>query len=239
MHSQHVFVAAIAAVLLTGIPDAWAQAVDPEISEDEMPGPGLHEGRYLFGTEEEIREAVVPIGGKPEPKIHPIIVEMGAGVANYTDNLGAVTGGGLGWSVRGILGARGWFAGEIGYTGASNQGERFTRRERLPGNLDPVGERVVSNTGEALARVNFGSQEGTWRPFVAGGAGYFRLDSNAATLDGFEAISFPVAGGVQIYPKEPLSIGLRATYSFLTDFIDDGFPTGDQWGGMLTAGANF
>lgn len=239
MHWQHLYVVTFAAALVAGAPHAWAQSTDPEISESEMPGPGLDEGRYLFGSEEEIREAVVPIGGKPEPKIHPFIVEAGAGLANYTANLGQVTQGGAGWALRGIWGARGWLAGEVGYTGSSNEGEFFSQHEPLPGNLDPVGERVVSTAAEALARVNFGGKEGTWRPFVAGGAGYFRLDSDAADLDGFEALSFPVAGGVQIYPKEPLSIGLRGTYTILTDFIDDAFPTGNQFGGMLTVGANF
>lgn len=239
MHWQHVFCLALAAALVTGAPRAWAQAIDPEIKAGEMPGPGLDEGRYLFGSDEEIREAVVPIGGRPEPKIHPFIVEAGAGFANYTANLGDVTNGGAGWALRGILGARGWIAGEVGYAGASNEGEFFTRRDTLPGNLDPVGERVVSTAAEALARVNFGGKEGTWRPFLAGGAGYFRIDSDAAALDGFEALSFPMAGGVQIYPKEPLSIGLRGSYTILTDFIDDDFPTGNQFGGMLTVGANF
>lgn len=218
---------------------AAAQAADPRIDGPALPGPGLDEDRYLFGSDDEIEEAVLPTPRAQAPRVQAAILEAGAGLANYSAHLGAVTNGGAAWSLRGVYGAGSRFAGEIAYAGAGNDGELIRPNETAPGGLNPVNRTVYASSLDALVRLNLLGAAAAVRPFIAGGAGYFRLDSDAADLDGFESLAFPLSAGVQLYPKRPLTIGLRGTYRVLTDWIDDDFPTGDQFGGQISVGANF
>lgn len=171
-----------------------------------------------------------------------IVLEAGAGGSTYTEDLGDVTRGGTEWSGRAILGAR-WPVGlELGYTGTFNaiegtgvDSEGAVRDDRS----------IISNAGEALARISLVPNKAMVRPFIAGGVNYLRLDTDnrsatfADTIDNQDTIGFPLAAGVQVFPWKNLSIGARGDYKILTDILTEDFPAGNQWGGALTIGGHF
>jgi hypothetical protein len=214
-----------------------------ELQQEEQAEVGLTQTRDLVAGED-VDERVTPnVVPSPEivvrqPERDLFQVELGGGVGSYTANLGNTLEGGVAWGVRGIVGAKYFVGLELGYEGTANNGERIGIGEPLDG-PDAAGEPVFATTGEALARINMAGPNAMFRPYIAGGAGYFRLDSDAAALDELEALSFPLAAGLQMFPYKDVTVGLRGNLRLLTDYLDDDFPTGNQYGGLLSLGTTF
>lgn len=220
--------------VLAGSAGAHAQtARDAEVDQRET-------RTVLAGEEigERENEDVIPSEATVRPRPDLFMLEAGAGPSTFTGNLGNSLQGGVGYSVRGLLGAKTWLGLEVAYVGTANAGENAFRQNELDG-PDVQGQSVYGNGAEALARFNLTPSGAPVRPFVAGGAGYFRLDSDAAVLDNLQSVSFPIEAGIQASPAHDVVVGLRGTYRILTDYIDNEFPTGEQYGGMLTLGATF
>lgn len=230
-------------------PDQSADNPDAEVvipSEPGEPGavvvPEEEQGtdqQQDQGVQEEAvpREQTIVVQPQRAAPLDNVLVEIGGGGSTYTGQLGDVTKGGAGWAGRVVIGARTMLGFELGYFGAANT------IEGTGVNISDVGDlgndnTVVSSAGEGLVRLNFLGARAPVKPFVAGGANYTRFDSDTL-FDNREALGFPLAAGVQFYPTNNFSIGARGDYRILTDLIDENLPNGDQWGGMLTVGANF
>lgn len=196
-------------------------ALDEEVQEEVVP-------------REETIVITEPRGAKP---LDNVLVELGGGASTFTGELGDVTQGGAGWTGRVVIGARTTLGFELSYFGAANT------IEGLDVDITDVGDlgndnTVISSAGEGLVRLNLLGARAPVKPFVAGGANYTRFDSDTL-FDNTEALGFPLAAGVQFYPMDNFTIGARGDYRILTDLIDENMPNGNQWGGMLTIGANF
>lgn len=166
-----------------------------------------------------------------------VIVEIGGGASTFTGQLGDELKGGAGWTGRAVIGARSMLGFELGYFGTANTVEGTGTDITDVGDLSNDNT-VVSNAGEALVRLNLLGERAAVKPFVAGGANYTRFDSNT-NLDNIDSVGIPLAAGIQFYPMDNFTIGARGDYRILTDWLDDTLPSGNQWGGMLTVGANF
>lgn len=241
---------------------------DMTIEEEVVPAPELDQGMETQdqGTQEEVVPAPMPPAQQsedttvvppaqstpnvvivnPEPAAQPrkrdlnnVLVEAGGGVASFSEDLGDQLDGGAGWTGRAIIGARTPIGVEVGYLGAVNAFETDPTIENIT-DVD-TDNSVITTSGEALARVNFLGRRSPLKPFIAGGAGYLRLDTNEETsgLDDQDTISFPLAAGVQVFPTDNISIGARGNYRILSGLLDNGFVDGNQWDGILSVGANF
>lgn len=230
-----------------GEPDALV--VPGEESEDVLGEEDRIEEDVLSEEEkdaidEEVQEEVVPREETivitqprgPAP-LDNVLVELGGGASTYTGELGDVTEGGAGWTGRVVIGARTMLGFELSYFGAANTIEGLDVGIGDVGDLD-TDNTVIASAGEGLLRLNFLGARAPVKPFVAGGANYTRFDSDTL-FDNTEALGFPLAAGVQFYPTDNFTIGARGDYRILTDLIDENLPDGNQWGGMLTVGANF
>lgn len=196
-------------------------AIDQEVQEEVVP-------------REETIVVTQPRGAAP---LDNVLVEIGGGASTFTGELGDVTEGGAGWTGRVVIGARTMLGFELAYFGAANTIEGLDVGINDVGDLDSANT-VISSAGEGLVRLNLLGARAPVKPFVAGGANYTRFDSDTL-FDNAEALGFPLAAGVQFYPTDNFSIGARGDYRILTDLIDEEVPDGNQWGGMLTVGANF
>lgn len=225
-----------AEVVIPSEPGEPGAVVVPE--EEDSVSPAEQDAIQDEVQEEAVprQETVVvtqPRGAKP---LDNVLVEIGGGASTFTGELGDVTEGGAGWTGRVVIGARTMLGFELSYFGAANT------IEGLDVNITDVGDlgndnTVISSAGEGLVRVNFLGPRAPVKPFVAGGANYTRFDSDTL-FDNREALGFPLAAGAQFYMGN-FTIGARGDYRILTDLIDENMPNGNQWGGMLTVGANF
>lgn len=217
-------------------------AAGPAVAQDstDSGGTSTEETTIPMG-EDDVSEAAVPTGtARPTSIIsNNVAIELGGGASSFTDDLGNALQGGASFTGRAILGTRSMLGIEVGYFGAVNGLDTVNNEVALEvGNVDSKAT-VYSNSAEALMRVNLAGSTWPVRPFVAGGVSWFRLDSDQEEFDDADAMGFPLAGGVQIYPWQYLTVGLRGEYKFLTDPFSNDFPGGDQYGGTLTVGAAF
>lgn len=190
---------------------------------------------------DDVQEAAVPTGtARPASIIsNNVGIEIGGGLSTFTDDLGADLQGGASFTGRFILGTRSTFGMEAAYFGAANGLDTVNNELAIDiGNVNSKAT-VYSNSAEVLGRVNLSGASWPVRPFIAGGVSYFRLDSDRVAFDDKDAMGFPVAAGLQIYPWQYLTVGLRGEYKFLVDPFSNDFPGGDQYGGSLTVGAAF
>lgn len=249
MFSFHKALGALAAAAFVAVAPPVVQAQDM-LDDDTVVVPSDEGGAVIDeGAPGATQETVVPgsEGGdstvvitapRAAPPVNQTVVEIGGGAQTFSGELGDTLQGGAGWTGRVIFGAKSPIGLELGYAGSVNpiEGQGIGGAGDF-GDLD-TDNSVTTNQGEGLLRVNFAGPRSPVKPFVAGGANYTRMDSNT-TFDNLDAIGFPLAAGLQFYPANNFSIGARGEYKILTEWVDDNLPSGDQWGGMLTVGANF
>jgi hypothetical protein len=238
--------AAAAAALLATAPAARAQ----DSQGDTVVVPGSSGGADVSGGGGSTQETVVPGAAgegrtvvietpRAAPSVNQTVIEVGAGAETFSGRLGDQLQGGAGWTGRLIFGAKSPLGMELGYTGAVNpvEGQGISNALGDVGDLSSNNS-VTTNQGEALLRANLAGARSRVIPFVAGGANYTRMDSSTGILDNVDAVGIPFAAGLQFYPVSNFTIGARGDYKILTRWIDS-IPSGNQWGGMLTVGANF
>lgn len=200
-----------------------------QLQEKRMPEEGARE-TVVPGEQEQ--NVVVLQPTQPHARALPgVAVELGGGYNNFTQDLGDTLRGGGDWSVRGIWGVNRQAGIEAAYFGSANRFGDETRNEY-----------AITSAGELLGRVHIARPGAMIKPFVGAGLDYFRLDVIEETndpLDGMQSIGIPVAAGVNVYPMKNLNIGARGSYRFLTEWLDEDFPDGDQWNVGLTVGAAF
>lgn len=218
------------AAMMFAVSPAVAQDSDVEVEETTVPIGG-----------DDVSEASVPTGtARPTSIIsNNMGVELGGGLSTFSDDLGEALDGGASFTGRVILGTRSMAGIEVAYFGAVNGLDTVNNELALEiGNVDSKST-VYSNSGEVLARLNLAGSKWPVRPFIAGGVSYFRLDSDLDAFDDRDAMGIPVAAGLQVYPWQYLTVGLRGEYKVLVDPFSNDFPGGDQYGGTLTVGAAF
>lgn len=213
----------------------------PAVAQDTTNGAVTTEETAIPMGDDDVSEAAVPTGtARPASIIaNNVAVEIGGGLSTFTDDLGEALDGGASFTGRAILGTRSMLGIEVGYFGAVNGLDTVNNEVALEiGNVDSKST-VYSNSAELLGRVNLAGSRWPVRPFIAGGVSWYRLDSDLEAFDDSDAMGFPLAAGVQIYPWQFLTVGLRGDYKVLTDPFSNDFPGGDQYGGTLTVGAAF
>ncbi len=165
---------------------AWGSPVLAQDWEDQMSEDIEQAEEELEEAEQEVEEADILETLVPSPDMRltgpdalaNIIVEGGAGVSNFTGELGSALEPGVSWNVRGVIGARSLIGVEVGYFGAVNAVEG--QDTGLDVNLTDVAidGTVSSNSLEGLARINLLDEDFSIKPFVAGGASIFRQNSD-------------------------------------------------------------
>ena len=192
---------------------------------DRMDDPWADEWDEDLDRDENDVEVVMPEPAAPPVREPQVAIEIGGGYSDFTGDLGDQLHDGGNWDVRGIFGTASPIAIEATYFGSAN-------------GLVAEDGTAITTAGELQARLNVLQPADFVQPFIAGGANYFRIDSDGA-LDNVQAIGFPVTAGLQVFPTDNFTIGARGSYRFLTDLIDDDFPGGDNWNVGLTVGATF
>ena len=209
--------------------EEWERDRTPEedaIPRDRADDPWVDEWDEDLERERDEDVEVVMPDPVAEPVREPsVAIEIGGGYSDFTGDLGDALHDGGNWDVRGIFGTASPFAIEATYFGSAN-------------GLTAEDGTAITTAGELQARLNVLQPAQGVQPFIAGGANYFRIDSDGA-LDNAQAIGFPVTAGLQVFPADNFTIGARGSYRFLTDLIDDDFPGGDNWNVGLTVGATF
>jgi hypothetical protein len=119
---------------------------------------------------------------------------IGGGVTNYFDHAvkDRVDTGGT-WDVRLGLGSRSFVGGELAYIGSAR-------------NAGDLGNKLVTNGGEAVLRLQYPYEQGRWRvePFAFGGAGWAHFSLNSPTRSGLtvqdtnDLFVMPVGGGLTL-----------------------------------------
>lgn len=163
-----------------------------------------------------------------------ISASLGGSVNGFTGSAArAYTATGGGWNARLTVGTRSFIAGEVAYVGTIQDVDAI--------GLDD-GAQLLSNGGEALARLNL--LPGLVQPYVVGGGAIvnYRLvndDFNTSSIDGADTmVQFPVGAGVA-FRYEGLVIDGRGTYRPVID--DDMFAqdTMATWSANLSGGFEF
>lgn len=167
-------------------------------------------------------------------------IEIGGGVSDFTGGLEDETDPGAAWDVRAIFGTHSPLAFEAAYVGALND---LNTTNNQDANLLLTG-------GEAMLRLNLTTAD--IQPFVAAGAGIHNysvvdVDDVDADVDNDEFgdstdIAIPVAGGVQAYINDRVTVGGRVTYRYIFDDeirADDDAADMQNWAATARLGVAF
>lgn len=168
------------------------------------------------------------------------VLQVGAGVNNFTVGLDDVTDPGAAWDVRAIFAPKNFLGMEAAYFGALNE---------LSGSDDVS---LLTNGGEALIRANLGGDAGDVQPYVAAGLGIASQDI-VSRDDASDSISsedykdstdllVPAAAGLDIYLADTVTIGARLGYKFYFDDevkADSDAANAQAWTATARLGAAF
>lgn len=143
------------------------------------------------------------------------VVQVGAGMNDFTTGLDDVTDTGVGWDVRAVFAPKNPLGMEAAYFGALND---------LTGPDDAA---LLTHGGEALLRANLGGEGGDVQPYVGAGLGIANqsIVSRDDATDTIETeqysdstdILVPAAAGVDVYLADTITLGARLGYKFYFD----------------------
>ena len=168
------------------------------------------------------------------------VLQVGAGVNDFTTGLDDVTEPGAGWDVRAIFAPKNALGMEAAYFGGLNE---------LTGSDNAS---LLTNGGEALIRANLGGEGGDVQPYIAGGLGLASqsivsrddMSDNISSEDFRDStdIVVPAAAGLDIYLADTVTLGARLGYKFYFDDevkADADAATAQAWTATARLGAAF
>lgn len=170
-------------------------------------------------------------------------VFAGAGVGNFSQDLGDVTSAGIGWSARAGAQLHPMFGGEIAYQGLNGGVNTL-----VGGANNPViaNENINQHLFSANARVGMPIEVRgtTLRPYGLVGVGYSRLNSTDALatvgLPSDNQFAVPLGVGASYALTNNLLLDGRFTYNVLSGVdIPLANDDADSWTALVNLGASF
>ena len=206
-------------------------------------GRGLFAVALLLPAAAFAQETRVIIEDEPDA-----LLQVGAGVHDFTEGLDGATESGTGWDVRAVFAPKNILSMEVAYFGGLNE----LRRRMAPEGVPESDANLLTTGGEALLRANFGGDRGDVQPYVAAGLGVaeHRVVDRDDVFDEVANNSFqnstdilvPTAAGVDIYLAENIALGARLGYKFYFEdevIADEDAANVQSWAATARLGAAF